>query len=110
MVLNDDDRVIVAGGANNKQSISSSAYMYSKKEDSWTQLSDMVTRRMEIGCRTIANKQTGELEVIVPGGITLMDGAANYLSSVEIYNVQSDSWRVAGKCSIITIFEGGECI
>ena len=110
MVLNDDDRIIVAGGANLPELITSSAYMYSKKEDSWTQLSDMVTRRTEISCRTITNRQTGDLEVIVPGGCTYEGGGdvvegcrANYLSSVEIYNVMSDSWRVAGKCSSAAI-------
>ena len=93
----DDDRLIVAGGTTGGIAPSASAYMYSKLEDSWTRLSDMVTGRLYMSCRTITNQETGELEVIVPGGAGLEPGL--YLSSVEIYNVQSGSWRVAGKCS-----------
>ena len=83
----------MAGGESDGE-IASSAYMYSKTEDSWTRLPDMVMGRVLISCRTIENQETGELEVIVPGGYNFNDG---YLSNVEIYNVQSESWRVAGE-------------
>ena len=89
----DDDRLIVAGGETD-EGITSSAYMYSKTEDSWTQLPDMVYGRVLISCRTIANQETGQLEVIVPGGYNYNE---YYRSDVEIYNVQSESWRFGGK-------------
>ena len=85
-------RLMVAGGESDGE-ISSSAYMYSKSEDSWTQLQDMVMDRVLVSCRTILNQDTQELEVIIPGGYNFIDG---YLSNVEIYNLQSASWRVAG--------------
>ena len=82
MVLNDNDRMIVAGGRPNLGIMSASAYMYSKMEDSWTQLPDMTTARVYTSCRTITNTN-GQLEVIVPGGWNLFE-PGYYLSSVEI--------------------------
>lgn len=94
MILN-DHRLIVAGG-DSEEGIVSSAYMYSKNEDSWTELPDMVISRALISCRTVTNQKTGQLEVIVPGGYNYPGGDV-YLSDVEIYNVQFEYWRFAGK-------------
>ena len=95
MGLNENERMIVAGGRPSLAIMSAPAYMYSKMEDSWTQLPDMVTARVYMSCGTITNTK-GQFEVIVPGGWNLLE-PGYYLSSVEIYNVQSETWRVAGR-------------
>ena len=83
----------MAGGTT-EEGIVSSAYMYSKSADAWTQLTDMETDRGFVSCRTIENEETGELEVIVPSGYSYL---GHYLSDVEIYNVQSGLWRTSGR-------------
>ena len=95
----DDDRLMVAGG-NTDEGIVSSAYMYSKSADAWTQLPDMETDRGLVSCRAIAKEETGETEVIVPGGYSSL---GYYLSDVEIYNVQSGLWRTSGKGDASTL-------
>lgn len=87
----DESSMFVSVGAADSGTYSNVSYIYDGIADSWTRVADMPTGRNGHGCGAIS----GGREVAVAGGATSVGEpeTVEYLDSVEIYNVETDSWR-----------------
>jgi hypothetical protein len=64
----------------------------------------MPTPRWAISCAVVKNIKTGAAEVVVTGGHNSIKGTVTYYDAVEIYNVETNSWRKAGRVLVQVIF------
>ena len=88
----DESSLFVSVGAADSATYSNVSYIYDGIADSWNRVADMPTGRNGHGCGAI----NGGREVVVAGGASDMGGEpedVEDLDSVEIYNVETDSWR-----------------
>jgi hypothetical protein len=60
----------------------------------------MPTPRWAISCAVVKNIKTGAAEVVVTGG----GSKITHYDAVEIYNVETNSWRKAGRVIVQVIF------
>ena len=94
----DESSLFVSVGAADSATYSNVSYIYDGIADSWNRVADMPTGRNGHGCGAI----NGGREVVVAGGASDMGGEpedVEDLDSVEIYNVETDSWRTGEETS-----------
>ena len=97
-----ESALFVSVGAADSATYSNVSYIYDALADSWSRAADMPTGRNGHGCGAI----NGGSEVVVAGGaasVTGSDAGVADLDSVEIYNVETDTWRTgeATLCSLM---------
>lgn len=63
-------------------------YIFLYFSNDWTELSNSPTHRNKHGCGRVTS-QTGTREIVVAGGVSTVE----YLDSVDIFNLESMSWR-----------------
>ena len=97
-----ESALFVSVGAADSATYSNVSYIYDALADSWSRAADMPTGRNGHGCGAI----NGGSEVVVAGraaSVTGSDAGVADLDSVEIYNVETDTWRTgeATLCSLM---------
>ena len=65
------------------------SYMYYKDTKEWVSLPNMPTGRYAMGCGVVSDG-SGKVEVVVVGGYN-----SGYLTTVEVFNIEENSWRTA---------------
>jgi hypothetical protein len=63
-------------------------YIFLYFSNDWAELSNSPTHRNKHGCGRVTS-QTGTREIVVAGGVSTVE----YLDSVDIFNLESMSWR-----------------
>ncbi len=86
MAIIDDTRLFVAGGYRFNEM--DEALVYESGSGAWTEVSPMPTPRYNHVCGVVAGADD-TTDIVISGGY---DGR-DFLSLVEIYNVEGDAWR-----------------
>ena len=89
LVVIDEDRIFTCGIR--PGSARQATYIFTRSESSWISKAPMPTSRYDHSCGLVSHPERGP-ELIVSGGY---DGV--YLDSVDIYTVNTDSWRKGNK-------------
>ena len=76
----------------------SETFMYSKSAGEWTSLPNIPTGRYRFGCGVVRDK-SGQAEVVAFGG--RIYGGGLYLTTVEIYSVEEESWRTGTEKALL---------
>ena len=89
LVIVDDETFFVAGGETGT-GISADVYQYSTYQGGWYEMNGLSTPRRYPNCGKVRN--SNDIEIVVAGGWNVEN-----LNTVEIYNVETQQWRMAGK-------------
>ena len=93
LVIVDDETFFVAGGET-ETGISADVYQYSTYQGGWYEMNSLSTPRRYPNCGKVKSGALDETEIVVAGGWD-----DENLNTVEIYNVETQQWRMAGKGS-----------
>jgi len=84
-----DGHFFLTGGFTTGRNINNKAYLY--KGGEWSRVADMPTARYALMCGSVLGAD-GMIEKIVAVGGQNKEISQNYLSIVEVYNIQTDEW------------------